>query len=304
MSENQRVLVVGATGYVGGQVVRELLARGKHVRALVRPATDASGLESAGVEIARGDMLDLDSLVTAMTGVDAVVTTAAGYTRRLPNALEVDTVGQANLAKAASRAGVRRFVLTSILTCDQTPDVPHFWHKKLAEDALEALGVSFVGLRPGAFLDNFTRFGDPFASGHLVSMNSPQALMTYVLTADLARYLAEAVDAAGVEGERIDIGWTRPVSVEEIARIASRLTGLDIAVGGAPGVPGTTSETAPDRPAMNADMRAMVAWFDTGRYVADTTRQGQVFGEVPTPEEAIARLAVSLGHRVRGDGGD
>src|SRR3954463_10024436 len=109
------VLVVGATGSLGGQVVDELLERGKNVRALVRAATDASRLESRGVEIARGDMLDLDSLVAAMQGVDAVITTAAGYPRGGKNADDIDTVGNANLAEAAQQAGVRRFVLTSIL---------------------------------------------------------------------------------------------------------------------------------------------------------------------------------------------
>jgi nucleoside-diphosphate-sugar epimerase len=117
------VLVVGATGSLGGQVVDELLERGKKVRALVRPTTNASTLESRGVEIARGDMLDLDSLVAAMTGADAAITTAAGYTRGSKNADAIDTVGNANLAEAAHRTGIRRFVLTSILTCDQTPDV-------------------------------------------------------------------------------------------------------------------------------------------------------------------------------------
>ncbi|MEU9213915.1 NmrA family NAD(P)-binding protein [Streptomyces sp. NPDC048415] len=57
------VLVVGATGSLGSKVVDELLGRGKNVRALVRPASDASRLESRGVEIARGDMLNVDSLV-------------------------------------------------------------------------------------------------------------------------------------------------------------------------------------------------------------------------------------------------
>jgi uncharacterized protein YbjT (DUF2867 family) len=159
------VLVVGATGSLGGKVVDELLERGKKVRALVRPTTDASRLESRGVEIARGDMLDLDSLVAAMNGADAVITTAAGYTRGGKNAHDIDTVGNANLAEAAHRAGIRRFVLTSILTCDQTPDVPHFWHKKIAEDKLEQLGVPFVALRPGAFIDGVDVVCVPAAAG-------------------------------------------------------------------------------------------------------------------------------------------
>lgn len=75
--------------------------------------------------IARGDMMDPESLDRAMAGVDAVVTSSAGYTRhRKGDSPEIDRVGNANLAGAAARAGVRRFVLTSILTCDQTPQVP------------------------------------------------------------------------------------------------------------------------------------------------------------------------------------
>jgi uncharacterized protein YbjT (DUF2867 family) len=58
-----------------------------------------------------------------------------------------------NLADDAAYAGVGRFVLTSILTCDQTPAIPHFWAKKLMEDRLAERGVTFVSLRPRAFLD-------------------------------------------------------------------------------------------------------------------------------------------------------
>jgi uncharacterized protein YbjT (DUF2867 family) len=134
MSGNGPVLVVGGTGMLGGQVATELLSRGKRVRALVRPASDATRLERAGVEIARGDMMDPASLLKAMDGADTVISTAAGYTRHSKGDTdEIDTIGNRNLADAAGRSGVRRFVLTSILTCDQTPQVPHFWHKKLTE---------------------------------------------------------------------------------------------------------------------------------------------------------------------------
>ena len=188
---NGSVLVVGATGFLGGQVVDVLLTRGKRVRALVRPTSDAGRLEAKGVEIARGDMMDLESLVRAMEGADAVVTTAAGYTRHSKgDNPDIDVVGNRNLADAAARAGVRRFVLTSILTCDKTPGVPHFWHKKLAEDRLEQQGVPFVALRPGAFLDQVARMGDPFAKGRLMWFGSPTIPLTFVLTSDLAGNLA------------------------------------------------------------------------------------------------------------------
>lgn len=228
---------------------------------------------------------------------------AAGYTRRSKgDTPQIDTIGNSHLAEAASRTNVRRFALTSILTCDQTPDGPHFWHKKLAEDRLEELGVPFAALRPGAFLDQVTRFGgDPFSTGRLTWLGSARVALTFVLTADLAGYLADAVDAPGIDGQRIDIGWDRPVSMQEVAEISGRLLGKGIRSRTVPAwllhAMGTVLK--PVNP-LAKDMAAMTDWFQSGRYVADTTRQREVFGPVPTAEDAIARLVTGLGHTVRG----
>ncbi|MGJ3191968.1 SDR family oxidoreductase [Paenarthrobacter sp. FR1] len=298
MAEDLPVLVVGATGFLGGQVVDELLKRGKKVRALVRPKSKTHKLEAKGVEIARGDMLDAASLITAMTGVSAAISTAAGYTRNDKNAHAIDTYGNSNLAVAAKHAAVPRFVLISIVTSDQTPQIPHFWNKKLAEDKFEELGVPFVALRPGAFFDQAVGMGgDPFAKGRFVWLGSKNARLTFVLASDVAAYLAEAVDADIVEGERIDIGWSRPVSIQEAADLAGRRAGKPIKVmtipaGAIAGLGKVTSKILP----LVGDMASMVAWFETGKYVADTTRQEQVFGPAPTPEDAISRVAARYGH--------
>src|SRR5215204_1020633 len=110
MAKDGPVVVVGGTGMLGGQVVTALLARGKRVRALVRPTSDAARLSGAGVEIVPGDMMDSASLLRAMDGADAVVSTAAGYTRHSKgDTAMIDTVGYRNLIDVASQTGVRRF---------------------------------------------------------------------------------------------------------------------------------------------------------------------------------------------------
>jgi uncharacterized protein YbjT (DUF2867 family) len=284
---------------LGGQVVTELLSRGKRVRALVRPTSDAKRLEQAGVEIARGDMMDPSSLLQAMDGADAVISTAAGYTRHSKGDTDqIDIIGNRNLADAASRSGVRRFVLTSIVTCDQTPQIPHFWHKKLAEDRLEELGVPFVSLRPGAFLDLITQMrGNPLAKRRLMWFGSPTIPVSFVLTEDLAGYLADAVNAPAVDGQRIDIGWDRPVTMQEVAEIFGGLVGQQIRVRTIPaGLINAAGAVVGRFSPMVKDMAAMMRWFETGKYVADTSRQREVFGPVPTAEDAITRFVRSLGH--------
>lgn len=298
MAGDGPVVVVGGTGMLGGQVVTELLSRGRPVRALVRPTSDATDLEQVGAAIARGDMMDPASLLQAMDGADAVVTTAAGYTRHSKgDSPDIDVVGNRNLADAAARAGVRRFVLTSILTSDQTPDVPHFWHKKLAEDKLEQLGVPFVALRPGAFLDQVASMaGDPVDKGRMLWIGKATVPLTFVHTSDLAAYLAAAVDAEAEAGERIDIGWDRPVSMREVADVMGSRAGKKIKVWAIPSTVARAAGAVAGRfMPLIKDMAAMFRWFETGRYVADPRRQEQLFGPVPTAEEALARFTAELG---------
>jgi uncharacterized protein YbjT (DUF2867 family) len=289
------VLVVGGTGKLGGQVVDRLIARGKPVRTLVRPTSHTEPLVDKGVELATGDLLDLDSLRRVLDGVDAVVTSAAGYTGHTPgDTIETDRTGNRNLIDAAADVGVRRFVLTSILTCDQTPEVPHFWAKKVAEDTLAERGVPFVSLRPGAFVDDFGMWGgDGFAAGRITTMGDSSVPLTRVYTPDLADNLAAAVDADVSTGERIDIGWDRPLSARELADIAGHILGRNLEL----------VELDPSEirfPGMSdegrADLVAMFEHFRSGRYVADTRRQAEVFGSVPVAEETMRRRLAALGH--------
>jgi uncharacterized protein YbjT (DUF2867 family) len=256
-------------------------------------------LGSPEVEVVRGDMLDRPSLDAAMNGADAVVTSAAGYTRRRKtDTAETDMVGNRNLADAAKAAGVRRFVFTSILTCDQTPDVPHFWHKALMERYLAEIGVPYVALRPGAFLDQFlTMPGGGVASGRLMSFGSPDVALTYVLTADVAESLAAAVDAPGIiDGEHIDLGWDRPVTMRELASLTAARLGRPVKVRSIPWPVLATAAAVVGRfnDQVN-DMGAMLRYFQTGRYVADPKRQAEVFGTVPTAEDAVERLLRDAG---------
>ena len=292
MPDNKTVLVVGGTGAVGSQVVKELLRLGKTVRALVRPASDASKLEAQGVTIMRGDMLDLPSLVQAMTGADAVVTTAAGYTKHSAgDTEETDRLGNRNLVDAARQTGIKRFVLTSILTADQTPNVPHFWDKKLAEDYLQQQGVPFVALRPGAFLDTLLMGDGPDGTLRLVGLGSEDTPLTFILQSQIGRYLARAVDADVAEGERIDIGWEQPVSVAQLKIIAEQLRGPSVSlwvlpswllnsVGALVGYFNTQAK----------DVVTMAQWFETGRFVSQPQRQREVFGEVPTAATSVREL--------------
>jgi uncharacterized protein YbjT (DUF2867 family) len=287
------VLVVGATGYLGQRVVRALVARGKPVRALVRDGTDPGPLAGPGVEIVRGNMLDPPSLDRALAGAASLVTTAIGYSARKPgDTLEsVDGLGNRNLIDAARRAKLGRFVLTSILTCELARDVPHFWQKKLTEDYLEASGVPFVSLRPGAFL-NAWWWVKNLKKGTMPAMGSPTTRSTSIHPDDVARCLAMAVDEPRALGRRIDLGMDRAVSAADLAAECARLLGRPIKVQTMPA--GMLRVIGLFNPRMR-DFGAMLRYFLKGTYIADTAVQAELFGPVPTFEDSLRRALKEVG---------
>ncbi|MEI9936233.1 MAG: NAD(P)-dependent oxidoreductase [Pseudomonadota bacterium] len=109
-----KILVTGATGKVGSRLAKRLARRGDQVRALVRDETRAAELREAGIDLAVGDLLEVDSLAAALRGVDAVIHCAAFFRGATPEqAHAVNDLGTQHIAKAAHAASVKRFIFTS-----------------------------------------------------------------------------------------------------------------------------------------------------------------------------------------------
>ena len=110
-----KVLITGATGLLGGHLIKELQQRGEDIRALVLPVENADKLEKQGVEVVRGDITDASTLGPAVQNVDLIFHLAGmmGVWRPLSDYRLVNVTGSENLYKAAQKAGVRRYVHTS-----------------------------------------------------------------------------------------------------------------------------------------------------------------------------------------------
>ncbi|MCO5733131.1 SDR family oxidoreductase [Rhizobium sp. SSA_523] len=138
------ILVTGATGNIGSQVVQHLVAHGADVRALVRDPSKARF--PAGVSLAEGDFLDIESLRRALDGVSTLF---------LLNAVVPDEFTQAlvalNLARAA---GIERIVYLSVIHADVYVNVPHFAGKFAVERMIEQMGMKATILRPAYFIQN------------------------------------------------------------------------------------------------------------------------------------------------------
>lgn len=225
------ILVVGATGELGGRVARLLLHRGESVRCLVRPATDGSGLRTAGAEVVLGDLTDPDSLRRACLGAAVVVATATAIARQLagmrrPSMREVDEIGMAALVEAAERAGVQRFVYLSYAGVEAGLGSPLERAKSATEQRLRSSAMRPVLVRPDAFQDvhlaPLGRFD--IKRGRVAVFGRGDTTRRWVSTDDVAA-LVTAVTLEPDPPPVIEFGGPEAMSRNEAIALAEQLTG-------------------------------------------------------------------------------
>ena len=224
-----KVLVTGGTGFVGPKIVRALGEAGHDVRALVRDPQRGAAL---GCELAEGDMTDADSLRRAVDGCDAIVHLVAIITGRPGDFERVMTEGTAELAGAATAAGVRRFVLMSALgTSAETKDlVPYYRAKWAMERTVEGSGIPYTIFRPsfvfgagGGALQQFLRIARLAPVTPIVGPGTQRLQPIWV--DDVAAHFAASVDLDAAAGHTFELGGPDVVDWNEFWARAKRALG-------------------------------------------------------------------------------
>lgn len=226
------ILMCGATGDLGGRIVRLLRDRGQPVRALVRPATDASRLKDGGVEVVRGDLCDAASLGPALVGIDTVVTTANA------NRPALDSTGNQDLIRAAEQAGVGRFVFVS--AAGMGPEMARtgalMAGKWQAEQALRASTMPSVVVRPDMFQEAW--LGPPMfdpAAGTAMVSGSGRIAHRYVAMDDVAALCAHLALAPDPP-ELVEFGGPEALTQLQVVAAFEQATGRTFKVRRVPGV--------------------------------------------------------------------
>jgi uncharacterized protein YbjT (DUF2867 family) len=298
---------VGASGTLGYEIVRALLAKGARVRAMVRATSNRTKLKSLGVtEFLVADLMDVTSLQRALTlepRAEAVIASAAGFTahsrRTKGNDLRTDIEGYRNLVDVAKDAGVPRVILISILECDKAPDLPHFSQKLVTEKYLAEKRQPYLALRAGAFLDRAQDVvADKVREGVFPDI-VPGVALDMIYSPDLARYAAEAALElpSSTLNQSVDIRCEVPATGPMVAAAFTRVLGRPIVA--KPVFPPIFVAMLPMVawfvPRLR-DQVAVLAWIRKGGYVSrEGEKQKELFGEVPTIEDSVARYCRDKG---------
>ena len=213
MSEKPDILVLGATGKVGGEVVKQLMAAGdSRVIAATRSPQKAQGFKDQGIDSVILDLENAETLIPAMEGVDRALL-LTGYT--------VDMLRQSKrFLDAAKQTGVKHIVHIGASTAP-TNEVAHWdWHQFI-EAYIEKLEFSYTHLRPEAFMQNL--FG--WANQGVITNYIGDARWSWVDCDDLAIVVAQTLrHPQKYNGQTIPLGYDAKI-MNEIAQILTDVVG-------------------------------------------------------------------------------
>ncbi len=222
------ILVTGASGYVGNNLVRRLVQAGKPVRAIVHSREKAEARLAdvrSQIEIVTGDVTRPESLAAAMDGVDAVVHLVAVAIEQGDQTYErVNTQGTINIVDAAKAAGVSRFVNMSQNGADSASPYRFLASKGRAQDYVAASGLNWIALRPSVIWGPQDEFAN--VQARLIKLTplifpvvgDGQALFQPVWVGDVIEAAARCLDERTATRQEYALGGPEVLTYEEIVR--------------------------------------------------------------------------------------
>ncbi|MBM9575891.1 SDR family oxidoreductase [Leptospira sp. 201903070] len=225
----KRILVLGATGSLGKFVIEELRRQGYWIRVLSRSPSKLKSLNAPFDESVLGDLFDPQSLNSAVSGMDAVIS-CAGASLDLKNFQdkhtfeEINFTGNRNVLDAAVRERVSKFIYVSFLRVEGIQKTEYIQsHEKISE-AIRNSGLRFTIVRPTAFFSILLSFLTFAKKGIGVVLGEGKVRINPIHEQDVARAVVEALK---IDLEEMNIGGPDIFSRDEITELALRVAGKD-----------------------------------------------------------------------------
>ncbi len=214
----QRVLVAGATGYLGGFVVKEIANRGYWVRALVRSASREEKIHDSADEIFEGEVTKPESLAGVCDGMD-VVFSSIGITRQKDGLTfrDVDYRGNKNLLEEALRAGSGKFVYVSVFNGPALRHLDIVDAHEAFVDELAKSGMEFSVLRPTGYFSDMGELVKMATGGRVWLIGPGTNHVNPIHGSDLAVTCVDAIEGSTTE---IDVGGPETMAWNDAARLA------------------------------------------------------------------------------------
>lgn len=231
MADTPLVLVTGATGYIGGRLIPQLLQTGYRVRAMVRDPDRLQGRPwVTQAEVVRGDVFEPETLVEAMTGVDAAYYLVHSM-RGNGDFHQRDLVAAHNFGNAAREQQVKRIIYLGGLGDPDSDLSQHLRSRQLTGEALRESGVPVTEFRAGVIVGSGSISFEMirYLTERLPVMICPSWVYTRIQpigVEDTLNYLVTALTTPESSGQIVEIGGTDVITYREMMLTYARVRGL------------------------------------------------------------------------------
>ncbi len=214
----QKVLIAGATGYLGRFVVQEFKKQGYWVRALARDTARLENLSEYIDEIFTGEVTDTNSLSGVCKDID-IVFTSVGITKQKDNLtyMDVDYQGNMNLLEEAKKEGTSKFFYVSVFNAEKMKNLKGIQAKLKFTDELKESGLDYTIVYPNGFFSDMLDYLKMAKQGRGYVFGSGKYRMNPIHGQDLAEVCVNAVTGEKYE---INVGGPDILTHNEILTIA------------------------------------------------------------------------------------
>ena len=227
------ILVTGATGFIGRQLVERLMADGRRVRCLLTEDKARNLPWNNPPEIVVGDLLDEEALFRAVTGVHTIIHLQSGqWWGRIRDLERIELVGTRNLIAAARAARVGRIITVSQLGASTSSAYMLLRIKGMTEEQVRSSGLAYTIIRSGVLFGD----GDAFVNHIAMTLRTTpfiflmpgrgEVVLHPLYIGDLIEAIVRSLESIDIVDATVDVGGPEYITLEDLIRTVMRVSGV------------------------------------------------------------------------------
>ena len=220
------ILVIGGTGTLGRQIVKQALDEGYQVKCLVRDFRRGAFLKDWGAELIYGDLSIPSTIPTSLKGVTTIIDSATIRSTSSYTSETIDWRGKLALLEAAKLVGIKKFIYFSVLNASKNPSIPLLSLKLKMEKKLEGSGLNYTIFQCSGFFQGLiSQYALPILENETIWLPGNSAPVAYLDTQDAAKAVVQSLGSTDYDKKTVSLIGEKFWTSKEIVELCERLSG-------------------------------------------------------------------------------
>ena len=220
------LLIIGGTGTLGRQIVREALNEGYQVRCLVRNIRKATFLKEWGAELVYGDLTIPETIPPCLKGITSIIDASTSRPNDFNSLKKVDWDGKLVLIESAKNAKIQHFIFCSLINVDQFSEIPLMKMKKGIEQKLKNSGIPFTIFRLTGFYQGLIgQYAIPILENQPIWITNENTCVSYMDTQDISKFCIRSLIISETKNKTFVLSGVKGWLSSEIITLCEQLAG-------------------------------------------------------------------------------